>query len=312
MPTHDSTHQPSTTQGSSPTPHADLVASLATMPADAADRIEPELAALAEADLAVPNIDVSAAAGVALSVWPSFSEYLPQIERSPDIDVALIRKIPDYAWTLKFWNSATLYEAAPSPALAALADKGYAIRERLLADLGALAGHGYLESTLLTKFAGTSSHQKLSDDLLGLAKLVPERWDVIQGRSAITLDAATEASDVGAKLAIAVGGRDRTPAAIAHAQKQRLRAYTLFVRAYDEARRAIGFLRWHEGDGDAILPSVFTVKRSARRRGESEQPATDLPATELAAAPVASVGAGSSPLLGVPVAKASASDPFAV
>jgi hypothetical protein len=280
-------------------------AALETTPAAAAERIAPELAALPDTDVAMPNVDVSASAGLALSAWSTFAPYLPQIARMQDVDAALIQKIPDYAWTLKFWNSAALYETAPSPGLTALAERGYAIRERLLGDLGALAGHGFLEATLLANFAGTSSHQKLSDDLLGLAKLVPERWEVIRGRSAITLEAAAEASDVGAKLAVAVGGRDRTPAAIAHAQKQKLRAYTLFMRAYDEARRAITFLRWHEDDGDTILPSVFTTKRSQKRREDAERPAAEVPVV-----PTTPVEPKSSSLLATPSAKAPSSDPF--
>jgi hypothetical protein len=278
-------------------------ATLGTTPAAAAERVAAELAALPETDIVMPNVDVSASSGLALSAWSSFAPYLPEIARMAHVDVALIQKIPDYAWALKFWNSATLYEAAPSPALTALADRGYAIRQRLLDDLEALAGHGFLEATLLSKFAGTTSHQKLSDDLLGLAKLVPERWDVILGRSAITLEAVAEASDVGAKLAVAVGGRDRTPGAIAHAQAQRLRAYTLFMRAYDEARRAISFLRWHEGDDDKILPSLFATKKTPRRRQEAEASTADVPV-----APTSE--SRSSSLLVTPSPKASSSEPF--
>jgi hypothetical protein len=45
-------------------------------------------------------------------------------------------------------------------------------------------------------------------------------------------------------------------------------------------RRAVHFLRWDQGDADAIVPSLYAVGRSPRRKaGEAEEPArsADLP-----------------------------------
>jgi hypothetical protein len=44
----------------------------------------------------------------------------------------------------------------------------------------------------------------------------------------------------------------------------RQRLFTLFVTAWDQVRRALGFLRWNEDDVDDIAPSLYAGR--ARRK----------------------------------------------
>jgi hypothetical protein len=48
----------------------------------------------------------------------------------------------------------------------------------------------------------------------------------------------------------------------------RARAFTVFARAWEECRRAVTYLRWHEGDADKLVPSLRSNK-GPRRRGAS-------------------------------------------
>jgi hypothetical protein len=50
------------------------------------------------------------------------------------------------------------------------------------------------------------------------------------------------------------------PAAGGAAVALRQRAFTLFATTYDEVRRAVSYLRWHDGDGDDIAPSLFACR----------------------------------------------------
>src|SRR5688500_269126 len=70
----------------------------------------------------------------------------------------------------------------------------------------------------------------------------------------------------------------------------RKRAYTLLVRSYNEVRRVISFLRWHDGDAEDIAPSLHTAGRAARRSDEeaAEEPE---PAAAPTGSPVAVQGA---------------------
>ena len=63
--------------------------------------------------------------------------------------------------------------------------------------------------------------------------------------------------------------------------ERRARAFTLFFNAYDQCRRAVGYLRWNEDDADQVAPTLFTGRA---RRASSAEPA---PAESPAATPAA-------------------------
>jgi hypothetical protein len=258
----------------------------------AADRIAPEMAALADHEVDTVNVDIAAAVARVFSVWSTVQGYIPAIDRLDGVDASRVAKLQDYARNLIFWQGSATYAPAVE-GLTLLAEKGMTLRDRTIGDLAQLASHGVMEGASLANFRGTKSHRKLGQDLIALANLVHERWDVIRGRSMITLESADEAMRLGEDILKAVGDRELTPASVAQAIVQRDKAYTLFARAYDEARRALLFLRWHEGDADSILPSMYGSRRSAKKRDAEPAPAV----TPASAASVTSAPAKVSSLL---------------
>ena len=250
----------------------------------AAERLAAEMAGLIDQDTDAVNMDVSAAVTQTLGLWDKFRTYLPAIMENKNVDGVRVSKLRDYALNLIYWQGSATYAAAPADALTSMIEKGMALRDRTLADLAALANHGVLDSGALTNFRGTNSHRKLAQDLIGLSNLVHERWALIGGKSMISLASMDEAATLGEAILQGLGDRERMPT---HSLVQRDKAFTLFVRAYDEARRAILFLRWHEGDADTILPSLYKGRRSAKKR-ESDtdgapRPPVATPAAQAAA-----------------------------
>jgi hypothetical protein len=75
-----------------------------------------------------------------------------------------------------------------------------------------------------------------------------------------------------------VGARDQGPAVVAEATDQRLRAFTLMLRTYEEARAAIGYLRRREEDAESIAPTLYPGK-GKRRSSEPELPPATQPPT---------------------------------
>ena len=55
------------------------------------------------------------------------------------------------------------------------------------------------------------------------------------------------------------------------AKETRERMLNLLLREYDEVRRMLHFVRWHEGDADAIAPSLWIKTGRSKRR--AKQPA---------------------------------------
>jgi hypothetical protein len=85
------------------------------------------------------------------------------------------------------------------------------------------------------------------------------------------------ASRIGLRLTRLVGLREQGPARLAVATELRLRAYTLVVRTYQEARSAISYLRRREEDVEAIAPSLFSG-RTRKKPIDGETDATQAPA----------------------------------
>jgi hypothetical protein len=102
-------------------------------------------------------------------------------------------------------------------------------------------------------------------DLLMLASILRKNAAKIAERTSIKPNELAAAEDLGAKFSEAVGIREQSPQVIAQAARFRQAAYTLFVKAYEEVRAAVQYLRRHEGDADNIIPSLF-ANRGARRK----------------------------------------------
>jgi len=121
-----------------------------------------------------------------------------------------------------------------------------------------------------------------------------EAWDTVHDKTTVTSEEVERAAVLGSELHIALGLR-RVGADLQskppESQLTRDRAFTLFVRAYDEVRRGVTFLRWYEGDVDSYAPSLYA--RGPRRvptqpegsPGASPTPTTELPPTAALAEP---------------------------
>jgi hypothetical protein len=109
--------------------------------------------------------------------------------------------------------------------------------------------------------------------------------------------------------------REQGPAAIAATAANRQRAFSLFIRTYEQARRAIAFLRFKEQDVDRIAPSLYGGRANSnhRRRGNegsesSASAGTGEPTTSIGiappampAAPVMAAPANGAAVVGAPI-----------
>jgi hypothetical protein len=101
--------------------------------------------------------------------------------------------------------------------------------------------------------------------LRGFCGFFRDHWSAIASRTAVQLDEVGAAEDLVDRTLGALGDREQRTVAIADAQHTRQRAYTLFAKSYDESRRAVSFLRRHEGDADEIAPSLFAGRNAGSR-----------------------------------------------
>jgi hypothetical protein len=216
-------------------------------------------AALAETDLAPINLDVQVALTSVLGTIPRVLEFRSAIAQSlPKFALEQIDNLKTYAEALAFAQTAYLAASSPIEELPALQARAMEIRDLLLTDVTALAKRGLLDGKPLDELKRGPGYLNTSSDLGVLVRMLRERWSTISSKTAVQAAELDEAEQLFEQITSAYGERTQNPASVAAASDDRHRAYTLLLNAYDEARRAITFLRWKENDVEKIAPSLWT------------------------------------------------------
>lgn len=240
--------------------------------AAAFNRIAPELNELSAAALAPNNIDLPRAVALVLGVLPGLAALRPAIVKQlPEHKVALLDKLELYALAAWYAHLIALPESSSGHAVKPLLDEAIALRATLLGEADDLARRGLLDPDAIDDIRAGEGHVDAANDLVALSALFNHSWPEIAGRTRATEEEVRRAGELGPKLLAALGvrehGADTGPA---DAADRRVRAVALFVRAYEQTRRAVTYLRWDEGDAELIAPSLHRRERSAR--GPSSAP----------------------------------------
>ena len=283
---------------------------------EAYERALPTAKALDTAELITINIDVPSAVTTAVGAMPKIIALRDSIAKElPTFDLKHLDELQTY--TLATGHAHAMYSAASSPpeAIQALNEQGIALRDLMYSDAVALSNRGLISGDKLSEFKTNVGYKNLAFDLLGLSVLLRNSWIAIASKTAVTIDELDQAASIGEQLVAAVGAREQAPAVIADVAQQRQRTFTLFVNAYDQARRAISYLRWDEGDVESIAPSLYAGRTTSRKKPEPqpEPPAPvtpgttttpvvpPLPGTPHSPAPVGTTPASASPIaVGLP------------
>ncbi len=246
---------------SQPSPHIFRGAYNAT----ASDRI-----ALAPSELLAVNLDVNAVTTMVLAALPRMWTLRHEIIASlPTIDVEQFDKIEIYAKALTYAQIVYANSWTPTEELPALAARALTIRAQFLKDASSLAGRGFLNAKHLEELKGGTGYENVAFDLGRLVQMFRERWNEIATMTPIRPTELDEAEHLFERIKLACAERARQSEATIAAAADRQRAYTLLVKAYDEARRATIFLRWHQDDADTFTPSLW-AGRGGRGGGSSE------------------------------------------
>lgn len=231
-------------------------------------RVLPEIDAVPASELVVINIDVPSAVTRALGAWREISALRSSLAALQSFDLAQFDKLETYA--LATGHAHALYKAASAPVgFSDLSEQVAKVRDVLLADATALAKRGIFDEQRLKPLKVAHGHKNMAFDLLALVAMFHERWSVLEGKILLQPAELKDAQLLADRLISAVGERNQTPVQAVVAAERRQRAFSLFVKAYDQARRAIQYVRWAERDVDSIAPSLYAGRGNnhGRRRG---------------------------------------------
>lgn len=230
-------------------------------------RVRPDLDALPPEAVGRINARVTTVVAIALGAWPHINALLSVIAMLPQFDVADLRKLPDYVYALYYADvMATLSSegAADVPAMVAEATP---MRDRMLSVAEGMAKYDLVDPKQVANIRSGLGHLDTAHDLGALAALFRGLGPEQQSRLPVPEAEIDRAAELSLQLIAALGrrqvGSDGSSLPSRY-EDDRTRAFRLVVRSYDQARRAVSFLRWSEGDADLLVPSFFSGKR---RRG---------------------------------------------
>ena len=250
-------------------------------------RLEAQIRGVPQDELMIINIDCTYAVTIVLGAAPRWLALRPRMDRiSSEVDLALIDNASALGYALSYANADFVRTTTPTESLPMLHDEGERLRDLMLASKLVLEKHGLVKGEYLEALKGPVGYRNLSHDLSALVRFYRDNWTQIEGKTPLAMADIDRASILSGRLLAGVGARLGTPMEIDASTLLRQQAFTLFVKAYDEVRQAVSFLRWKEDDVDEIAPSIYTGRNNGgRRKPQTEQP----PAAEPKPAPPASV-----------------------
>lgn len=226
-------------------------------------RVLPEAMALPQDSLLTINVDVHGAVITTIGVATKLPAHEEGLRALPGFHAAMLAKFPDYILALYSAHTRYVFAMTPVELLPELLEKATGWRDILLTEARSLVARQLVKAELLKELTGTHGFRNVAFDLSGLTQIFKSGWSQIEGNTGIKLSQLQEVDKLALKMNGAIAQREQSPARIAAATDIRLRMFTLFFNAYDEIRRGILFLRWHQNDADEIAPSIYSGRQNS-------------------------------------------------
>ncbi|AKV04356.1 hypothetical protein AKJ09_11019 [Labilithrix luteola] len=228
-------------------------------------------AALSPEVLVQVNLDPREVARSVFAVIPGISPLRARLAMLPEFDMNNVDKLVTYANGLGYAQTLFDTTSAPQEEQQKYLEEATRRREVLLADAQALAKHELIGAKQLDELKGSTGYANVAADLGILVRIFRASWDRIASKTAVTPEDLDKAEGLSEYLLRSTAQRAKHPDVLAAAAEDRQRAFTLVLRAYDEVRRGISYLRWHEEDVEKIVPSLWTG-RGGRRAPDQTTP----------------------------------------
>lgn len=234
---------------------------------EAYQSVEPELRALPESALVPLNTDVVAATATVLARLPRILSFREQVVRElPHFPVEVFDRLEVVTKAAAWAQAGAVAPQGPNQALRDRRARLAEIRATFLTDLRALSQRGLLDLSALGELRHPQGFENAAAQVLALVAFLRQHWAAVEHKTAITQAEVDEAKRLAEQMTYLLGRRHASRSDVGAQRLLRHQAFTLFVRTYDEVRRALSYLRWHSRDVDTIAPSVTGRRHGSRNR----------------------------------------------
>lgn len=234
-------------------------------------RIEPELDLLAPAEVQRVTVDVPTAVSRAVASIPLLEGLSPEMKKqltAPPIEH--IARVRDYSFGLLYTH--LRYVPRRSETVQADLEEARVLREQMLAAADAHVTYGHIPRDAVATVRDGAGHLDRASDLIALANLFRAVEARIRGATPVTEAQLARATELGTRLIAELGGRELGIGADGAGPRdwrdRRNRAFTVFMRNWEEIRRAVNYVRYHERDAQAYAP---VLQPRGSRRSDEEQ-----------------------------------------
>ncbi len=223
----------------------------------------PEIAAIDDGDLVTLNFDLERAVSIALGAAARLQALRPGFASLFFADERDIDRLRTAAYAALYTHLRATEPVARDERFPRVLEEASRLRKELLGTAGLLAELGELSKQHVAEMRSGSGHLDTASVLVALASLFESNWPRLQGKMPVTREQVARARAVGKELFELIGTRRYVPAPVAADDPSRLRvrAFTLLLLIYDRCRRAVVALRWHEGDADTFMPTLYPKRR---------------------------------------------------
>jgi hypothetical protein len=232
--------------------------------------------ALPKSKVTVVNLNLTEAIAAGLGVLPNVQLHREGLSKSVlDCRFDWLDGLEDYTLALNYARAEYLTVTRPRRCAPEVWLEARQVRRVLMQDWRALAARGLSSESLLRGVQRGKGYLELGTDLTVLSH-VHRAYAAAAG---VPPPAEVERASQLARVILAAGGRpDPKSEAVIGGRDMQNRAFTVFVRAYNEARFSIAYMRRDEGDVDRIIPSLYAARRARVSRAQRAKSSKDLTA----------------------------------
>ncbi len=236
---------------------------------DALDRLRAQMNAIADGDLSPMNFDPNVAIARALGAAPAIAALRTRIASDcPGCDLHAIDELEDRAYATSAAHAMYSASVKPPREFEELVEEVLSAREVLLNASRTLVSLEVYSQVQLDGLKGGNGYRDAAEDVLTLVALAKSHWEQVKGYVPFVIDQLPRVQAAAEGLLRQIGLREQNPERTLESGRIRARAFTLLDRAYDQARRAVIFLRWEEDDADTIAPPLRTKPGNRRTAAE--------------------------------------------
>lgn len=278
-------------------------------------QVRGQMAILEPHDLLPITVDPLAAVSTARGALPQLLKLRDQMVALPGFESKNIDDLETLAVAAQATQSILLAADSPPERFNELMADATELRQRLYNDALALAQRGLISEAPLQALKGPVGFRNVASDLGILAMVFRAAGTRIEGKTCVTEEELDQAEIYSEDVIADLGLKNNAPATVAGVALERQQAFTLFINAYDQVRRAVTYLRWNQDDIDDFAPSLYSGrKRKASSEVAAQTPATSptapTAATQPATQPATAATTPASPSAQAPAIGLPGADPF--